>query len=255
MKVTELIQENSELKHKLSIAQKWMKREIESDSLEIQRKKEENKSEKKLRKFHENNIEEILSNKVKDFLGEDIYMITPQYVLDNIVWAEVLFYNLYHYKFTDWLGVVASYNKAVDYIIESFITKSYRKFAKQTWQTELKINDPLEKTLNLVVNNWYILWVWKLYHILSLIKSNSQLYDYTETFKKFLLKDKYIWNTLLDDNFFKSLKQLVDSDLFWEKRHIWKVTFEEARFARKILIWDLKNQDCIIYMLLKIWEI
>ena len=52
----------------------------------------------------------------------------------------------------DGFSVISGYHKSLDLFIEAFIVKQFRKFAKKQKQTILRTNDPLEKSLNLVVN-------------------------------------------------------------------------------------------------------
>jgi hypothetical protein len=156
---------------------------------------------------------------------------------------------------SDGLWVITSYQKCLDIIIENFITKQFRKFAKKKLQIYLRKNDPLEKSLNLVVNKWYILGVWRLYHILSLINKNSELYDYWKCFKQYLEKYNYISDIILKKNFIKNFEKLITSEVLGKKRHIWKITLEETKQARKLLIWDFENNNCIIYDLCEISKI
>jgi len=140
----------------------------------------------------------------------------------------------------------------------TFIDKSYLSFINNTNLpngVKLNKNDPLEKTLNQVVNSGYILWISKLFHILSLIKKGEILSDYSKSFSDFLEEYKYIKEVLLDENFYLLLEEIVLSEVLWSKRHIWTITYEETKRARTIFIWDLKDVNCVIYKLLKMWEI
>jgi len=250
-----LEEENRELKKKLAFAQSWMEREVKSQLNLISKEKIINLSLWNIDWFFNENVEGIITNWVNDFFWELMILNTPKTVMENIIWAEILFYSQIQNKFTDWLWIISSYHKSIDYIIENTITKSFRKYAKKQKQTILRINDPLEKTLNLVVNSGYTLWVAKLFHALSLIKKWWQLADFTKCFSDFLDSHLYIKDILLEDNFYKLLKILVDSEVFWKKRHEWKINYEETKKTRFILIWDLKEQNCIIYKLIKMGQV
>jgi hypothetical protein len=54
---------------------------------------------------------------------------TPTSVINNIISAEVAYFNLRENPSADGLGVITSYHKAIDLLIESEITKGFRKYA------------------------------------------------------------------------------------------------------------------------------
>lgn len=246
--------ENIELKRKLSIAKSWMEKEFKKELKNISMEKIELLSIWDRNNFFSENVEEIISTSVESFFWEFMILNTPKIVIENIISAEVLFYNQRQNKFADGLGIISSYHKSSDNIIEESITKPFRKFAIKSW-VKLNKNDPLEKTLDLVVNSGYILGISRLYHIISLIKNSEFLYDYTKCFSDFLNNYNYIKEVLLDDDFYSLLSELVLSDVLWKKRHIWTITYEETKRARTILIWDLKEQNCILYKLIKMGQV
>ena len=246
--------ENIELKRKLSIAKSWMEKEFKKELKNISREKIELLSIGDRNNFFSKNVEEIISTSIDSFFWEFMILNTPKIVIENIISAEVLFYNQRPNKFSDGLWVISSYHKSSDNIIEESITKPFRKFAIKSG-VKLNKNDPLEKTLNQVVNSGYILWISKLFHILSLIKKGEILSDYSKSFSDFLEEYKYIKEVLLDENFYLLLEEIVLSEVLWSKRHIWTITYEETKRARTIFIWDLKDVNCVIYKLLKMWEI
>lgn len=246
--------ENIELKRKLSIAKSWMEKEFKKELKNISRQKIETLSIWDRNTFFSENVEEIISNSVESFFWELMILNTPKEVIENIISAEVLFYNQRQNKFADGLWVISSYHKSIDVIIEESISKQFRKFAIKSW-VKLSKNDPLEKTLNLVVEKGYIMWLTKLFHIISLIKNDKNLASHSNCFKNFLDEYDYIKEVLLDEDFYSLLSELVNSDVLWKKRHEWKISYEETKRARTILIWDLKDQKCIIYKLLKMWQV
>ena len=202
--------------------------------------------------FFSENIEEIITKKITDFFWEILLLNTPSSVVENIISAEINYINLWENPNADGLWVITSYHKSLDTLIESFVTKWFRKYAKKKWQIQLRRNDVLEKSLNSVVNTWYILSVWRLYHLITIIVNEEELFDYGKCFKEYLEKYESISNILLDEDFIINFKKLVDSEILWKKRHIWKISFEEAKEARKLLIWDFKDQNCLIYKFIEI---
>jgi hypothetical protein len=206
-------------------------------------------------RFFSENVEWMITKKVSDFFWEILLLNTPTSVVDNIISAEVAYFNLRENPSADWLGVITSFHKSLDTLIESEITKWFRKFARKKWQTQLRENDVLEKALNSVVNKWYILSVWRLYHLIKLIKNNGKLYDYWECFKEYLSKYKYISDILLDEEFYKHFTELMNSEILWKKRHVGKISFVEARKARRFLIWDFKDKNSMIYKFIEIGKV
>jgi hypothetical protein len=57
----------------------------------------------------------------------------------------------------DGFSVISAYHKILDLFVESFITNNFRKFAKKKNCTILRVNDPLEKSINLIINKKYIM--------------------------------------------------------------------------------------------------
>lgn len=257
-KIELLIQENqklkelnSELSKKLIVAQNWMKKQIKEEIIKISRKEIKNLSDDTKISFIEWDYEEVITKKIYSFFWDIIIMNFPKQIIEHIISAEINYYNLEKNNDIDGFPVISSYHKTLDIILENFITKEFRKFAKKRGQTQLRKNDLVEKFLNSVVIKWYSLSVWRLYHLLKTIKSNEELFDYWQCFSYFLDKYHYIKDVLLDDIFYKNLWKIVNSEVLWEKRHKWFIHFKEAKETRNILIWDFKNKSCIIYKLVE----
>jgi len=234
-KIEKLKQENKILKHKLEIASIWMKKEI-IDQMQC---------------ISEWNIDEKIKKKIWLFFWDIMLLNIPLSIIENIISAEILYYNLKQNPETDWLSVIASYHKALDTIIELFITKWFRKFAKKSDNVQRKQNDLLEKHLETVVHKWYTLGAWRLFHIIKLIKTWNELFEYWKCFKEYLDKSEYISNVLLNNKFYENFEKVINSEVLWKKRHEWHINFEETKIARDLLIWRLEDRNCIIYELIK----
>jgi len=250
-----LKEKNIDLTRKLGVAKLWMEKEVRESVKNISKRKIASMTCRTKDRFFAENVEEMITSKVADFFGEILLLNTPTSVVNNIISAEVAYFNLRENPSADWLGVITSYHKAIDLLIESEITKWFRKYAIKVWQNQLRKNDLLEKSLNSVVNKWYILSVGRLYHLISLIKNDEELYDYWKCFKEYLEKYTYISDILFNEVFFKNFSELVNSEILWKKRHIWKISFIEAREARSFLIWNFKDTNCLIYKLIEIWKV
>ncbi len=250
MNIESLIEENKVLKRKLSIAQAWMEKEVRSqvDVISEEHKQEFMAHQKG---SYKEISEEDITKKITGFIGEVLLLNIPWNFMENIISAEVQYNSLEQTHNFDGLGVILSYHKALDELIENFITKWFRKFAHKKGQTILRKNDVLEKTLHSVVNQGYILWIGRLFHLLSLIKDGGELYDYGLCFQEYLEKYKDVWDILYQKHFYDNLSVLVNSEILWKKRHIWNITFEETKQARNLLIGHFENQDCLIYKLIE----
>ena len=245
MNIQKLQLENNDLKRKLKIAQAWMEREVRVQVEKIWSAHNEEGGN------HTELSEEKIIETITEFIWEILMLNVPGDFLENIISAEILFHSLEENHNFDGMWIISSYHKALDVLIENFITKGFRKYAHKQNQTQLRKNDVMEKTLNSVVNQGYILWVWRFYHILKMIRSWNILEDYAQCFADYLQKYNYLWEMFLSDEFYWNFWKLINSEILWKKRHVWNIKFEETARARKILIWDFENQNCIIYKLIE----
>lgn len=243
---------NMNLKKKLNITKVWMWREIRESVKKINKRKINKNTSDLKNDFANDNLEDFITEQIRSYFWDYILMNVSSSIIENIISAEIAYYNLKQNPNYDGFWVISSYHKAIDGIIEQSIIKWYRKFAKKTWQIHLRKNDSLEKSLHSVVNKWYILGIWRLFHVLTTIKNDAESYDYVQNFSLYLNKYSHIKDNLLsNDKFLTVFSKLMDTEILWKKRHIWKITFVETRKAREYLIWDLKDKESLIYLLLK----
>jgi cell division septum initiation protein DivIVA len=83
MNLQKLQLENQELKRKLQIAEAWMRREVRQQVARISEEQQEESM-----NFDEN-AEEIISQKITDFIGEILLLNIPASVMENIISAEI----------------------------------------------------------------------------------------------------------------------------------------------------------------------
>lgn len=247
--------ENKILKKKLQIVEIWMKRIIKEEIKKISKRKINKLTASVKESFIQENIETVINERINKYFWDFILMNIPSAIIDNIISAEINYYNLKQNPWFDGISIISSYQKALDLLVETNITKWYRKYCKKIWQIHLRKNDTLEKSLHAVVNKWYIISLWRLFHIIKLINENEKLNDYTKSFKDFLEKYEYIKNIVLDKNFYKIFEKITESEVFWKKRHSWIIDLKETTLARKYLIWDFKDQNSMLYFMAKISEI
>jgi len=251
-----LQEENIELKRKLEIASEWMKKEVKQDSKKIAKSKITNSTLKEKTCFLNDNIEEIVSDKIQDFFGELMLVNIPAKIIRNIISAEINYYNFRNNPNFDWFSVISSYHKALDIIIETYITSEFRTFARKNIDLKTRYTDSLDKSIFLIIENNYSLSAWRLFHIIKNIKEKENInWRYVELFNQYLEKFSYIKNILLEDEFCNNFEKIIETEVLWEKRHSGQISFVETREARKLLIWDFKDKNCLIYQLMMIWEV
>ncbi len=248
--IQSLKDKNKNLEFKLNIAKLWMIKEITQSIKKISKRKISKMTFESKNNFANNNLEEIISKKIRKYFWDFILMNLNYSIIENIISAEIAFYQLKQNQNFDGFAVISSYHKALDWIIEQFITKWYRKFAKKSNQIYLRKNDSLEKSFHSIVNKGYILSAWRLFHILNNIKNKQDLFDYSQNFKDYLDKYIYLKEVLINCDFLKNYKIIIDLEILWKKRHSGQISFLQTKKSRKLLIWDLKDKKSLIYMLL-----
>lgn len=249
--ISSLQKERDELQKKLAALSSWASKDIKSNIKSIARQRASQLDSNTQASMHEEYSPKDMEQKITKYFWNILLMNAPSSLLDSLTTAEVNYYNLIQNPWIDGLSMVSAYHKWLDAIIETYITKGFRKFAKKKGQTILRKNDPLEKTLHLVVTKWYILGFWRLYGLLKAMKNDGDLYDYGECFCEYLNKYYYLKDVLLEDDFFSQMTQLANSEVLWAKRHKGNISGKEALQTRKLFIGDYKDHNAIIYKLLE----
>lgn len=263
-----LLAENMLLKKKLEIASNWMKKEVIAEkkalsSDKLNRLVQENKD-----MFLYDNIEEIINKNIQSFFWELMLINIPSNILENIISAEITYYNFRKHTARDGFAVISSYHKALDIIIAECITEKFRNYVDVNRLWKDIENDSLNKALASVIHNHYSLSVGRLYHLTKTLRdyklreennekrNKERLPQYSFLFLKFLENNYELRRIILDDNsFLEIFQKLIDSEVLWSKRHKGKITFVETREARRLIIWDFKNKESLIYKLLESEEI
>lgn len=246
-----LIKEIENLNRKIQIVSIWMQREVTNQAKKIARNKTKDFSSDIREDFLKENFEDVIAQRIYDYFWDILLLNAPKWTIEAITSAEINYYNMMKNPSIDGFAVIAAYHKVLDLFIESFIINWYRKYARKSKQTILRVNDHLEKTLNFVVNRWYILSVGRLYGILKTIKYWWELFDYWNNFKQFLEKYYELSDILLDDKFLSQYWELNNLWIFGSKRHSWSISKEETIQARGILIWNFEDKSSLIYRLLE----
>ena len=199
--------------------------------------------------LHENQ-ESIIASKIQSYFGDLLLLNAPNRTIERLTDSEITFFTMTKNPSLDGLAVVSSYQKILDAFIEHCITANYRKFCKKRNCTMLRTNDPLEKSLHLIVNKGYTLSVGRLYGLLRSIRSGERLYEYGGAFAQYLERYMELRETLLSDAFFSIFERIVRSEVFGEKRHKGSISFEETRMAREWMVGSFDNKQSLLYLLL-----
>lgn len=258
MQDSHLIEENIKLKKEIEFLQSkiarvkiWMEKEVRAQTHKIARSKTSKLTSSVKEDFLAENFEEVIATRINDFFWDLLLLNAPKGTIEAITSAEINFFNMMKNPTIDGFAVISAYHKVLDLFIESFITNNFRKFAKKKGQTILRVNDPLEKSLNLIVNSKYIMSVGRLYGILKMIKEDQKLYDYGKCFKEYLEKYSQLQEILLNDDFFEKFTRLNKSEVLSSKRHSGTISKKDTTDARKILIWDFRDKNSMIYKILE----
>jgi len=253
-----LQQENKQLQEhiqklelKMMHVQKWMEREVKAQIYKVAKSKTSKLTSDVKESFLQESFEEVIANQIQQYFGDLLLLNAPKGTIEGITSAEISFYNMQKNPLIDWFSVVSAYHKVLDLFIESFITNNFRKFAKKKGQTFLRVNDPLEKALNLIVNSKYILSVGRLFWLLRMIKEDRVLYDYGKCFVEYLEKYPDLKEVLLDDHFYDRFHKLNRSEVLSSKRHSGTISKQDTIQARELLIGNFTDTDAMIYQMLK----
>ncbi len=236
MSETSLQQQNTQLKKQLKTAQKWMQSQV-------------NEAEKNIAS------DTKIAQKVSHFFQADITHTLPESCIQHTISAEIVYQVLRDLDHFDGISVAILYQKALDILIERYIISWYRSFVlKQNVLISPK-NHPLEKSLFQVVQKWYTLSTGRLYHLLSDIKNNELSWEYAQYFDVYLETYTDLQKTLLSDEWYDSYEQLVNTGIFWSKRHTGAISVSDIETTRQFLVGNLENKNCIFYKLIQTAEV
>lgn len=249
--IKQLKEENTELNRKLLVCKTWMKKEVEASLNRIVTKKVVEISKQGKDAFLQEAQAQIIAQQVQKYFGDMLLLNAPKQTMEYLINAEINYYNLQKNTHLDGLSVISSYHKILDLLIEQLITSNFRRYAQKKGQIILRVNDPLEKSLHLIVNKKYILSLGRLYGLLNDIKNGSEIHDYGRCFAAYLEKYPMLKELLLGDEFFALFQAAVESEVFGSKRHQGKIDYKETKKIRTILVGDLTSQHSIFYKMLE----
>jgi hypothetical protein len=223
-----LEEENIRLKAQLENAKVWMRREISANDYN-----------------HSENVEE----KIYSFFSPEALSHFPNNWVDNIVSAELVYKHLLEWEDIDGMWVILSYQKIIDEMIELYITRGFRKYVLKHSKNITHINDPLEKSLRLIIEKKHIFSLWRVHQILGIISSWKKTSWYVLEFSQYLKSRNFLEKSLLESAFLLQLKWLIDSHAVTDKRHSWTLSKKDTITARNLIIWDFTDKNCILQIL------
>ncbi len=229
-----LEKENKRLKHKLEIAQKWMQSQVSWAKNTIQNKW---------------GTRDGIEQKIYKFFPAESLSNFPNNGVENIISAEIIFEHLLSWEDFDGISVIISYGKILDQMVELYITKWLRKYISKNNTSPKYVNDPLEKSLRLIIEKKFTFSLGRLYQSLDIISKSKELTPYLYEFSKYIKSRAFLWEVLLSKSFLLQLKCVIDSHALTDKRHTGTLSKADTISARNAIIWDFKNKECILYLL------
>lgn len=248
--IQELLRENAELKRKLEVSRVWMEREVRDSAHRIATKRVGKMSILDRDDFLGQNQEEIITNRIRGYFGELLLLNAPKSTVEHLVDSEISYFSLAKVANGDGIGVISSYTKILDSLIESGITNQFRKFVAKQGAVILRTNDPLEKALYLVISKKYILSTGRLYGLLKSIRKGEPLLEFSGLFAKYLEKYQSLGDFLLGDAFFNRYAELIEGEVFGGKRHSGKISREETQQMRQLLVGNFTDKTGLLYQFL-----
>ena len=85
--------ENAELRRILAVAKNWIEKEVKTSVVKIARRKLINSTRTTKDNFFNDNVENLITQKISSYFWEILILNTPSAVIDNIISAEI---NLFH---------------------------------------------------------------------------------------------------------------------------------------------------------------
>jgi hypothetical protein len=249
----DLIRENAELHARLALAERWMRREVQSAIALVQREWVKKTTRKHFENIFEEKGVEIITNRILGSFGE-ILDHAPKYTLERLIDAEIYWETLQRYPHMDALPIVLAYQKILDAWIEEVLIDGFRISHREGYgESEMK-RDSLSLPVLLLSSQWrehvgikkdieniltknYTLSIGRLYQILSYLRDGWDISPWIAVLVDYW-KGEFpeILEVLISDNFFLPFSFLMKEEIFSKKRHDKKVSFRDAKKTREIII-------------------
>lgn len=230
-----LIRENAELTARLALAEKWMRREVQSSIALVKREELQRSTRRHFENIFEEEGSEMMTKQVLSIFS-DVLENAPKYTLERLIDAEIYWETLQKYPHMDALPIVLAYQKIFDAWIEERLIKDFRKSKKSMKLSQEPVSS-LEKDIENILSKDYSLSVGRLYQIVTSFRNHEKpaeivgnLLEYWST------KIPNILTLLISDEFFLPFAEIMEREVFSKKRHENKVSFVDAKSTREILV-------------------
>ena len=252
--------ENTILKSKLALAEKWMQREVQGAIIHIQKQKKI----KTARMNFDNTFETEGINMITQSILDKFWWTleyAPKCTLERLIDAEIYWYTLQKYPKMDGLPMIIAYQKILDaWIHETLIVPWKIHIRKSLWMRNTisaKVVG-IEKDLQNIVEKNYTLSVWRLYQLLQNARDHDtdaeSLYLTHNILEFWKQNTPFLFSFLISEEFFSDFSLLISSEVFTKKRHEMKVNYKEAMTTREIILWK-NDTSGIFYKLFSSREI
>jgi hypothetical protein len=245
----DLIRENTELKARLDLAEKWMRREIATSIDRIQKEKSKKSTRKSLANMFESEWLDILTTRILSQFDDSLEN-APKYTIERLIDAEIYWQTLQRYPQMDALPIVLAYQKILDAWIEETLIAPYR-----TKMQHIKIGHAIHSTdadITNIIQKWYTLSIGRLYQLLCLSHDGVDLSPMTGSLVSYWKKE--IPNTfriLISPECFVPFSDLIALEVFSRKRHEGKVNYSDAQRIREVMI-DASDRKSLLEMIFSI---
>lgn len=233
-KKEDLIRENIELRSRLELAEKWIRREVQDSISKVQSEQSKKVTRKALSNMFEAEWLDILTRRILDQFDDSLEK-SPKYTLERLIDAEIYWNTLQRYPQMDALPIIIAYQKILDAWIEEKMIAWYRMSMKHT-----KIWQPIHSTdidISNIIHKWYTLSIGRLYQILSLIRDGVQLSPMTENLLDYWKREiPDTFAILVSDACYLPFSDLIALEVFSRKRHESKVNYSDAKRIREVMI-------------------
>ncbi len=170
-KKEDLIRENIELRARLELAKKWMRRQVASSIAKIQKESTLNKTKKNLTTTWKENGVDIITAKILHQFST-VLPKAPKFTLERLIDAEIYWHTLQEYPHMDALPIVLAYQKIVDSWIEHSLISEWRT---QSGRIHISEGDSLDRDIQNIITKKYTLSIGRLYQIISLVRHGESL--------------------------------------------------------------------------------
>lgn len=234
MKKEDIIQENIELRSRLELAEKWIRREIQGSISKIRKEQSKKNTRIAIDNIFEQEWLDILTKRILDQFDSSLEN-APKYTLERLIDAEIYWNTLQKYPQMDALPIILAYQKIFDAWIEEKLITPFRITHKNIEYS--RQNTPLDIDIRNIITKKYSLSIGRLYQILTFVREGENIDGILFVLIDFWKKNiPEIFESLVSEKFFGEFTELIDRELFTRKRHESKVSYGDAQKIREIMI-------------------